>query len=626
MRRLLFILSFLNVTLLSFPHNGFEELQMLEERVQYTNPDSLHYFSRKIDTATIRGKVLHYWSRGKAYYWQSNYPKAYYELKKAARWIKTMNQPTLLAELFLDLSSSLSAVDRNGKALSFLLDANATTDSSQNKEQYLEAKISLGEMYRKIQEYDKSMQTLKDVSHHTAQHTFHQARCLNRIAAVFSETGQLDSALYYSRQSLALAESINHADLIATAENEIGYVYRVQRKLKKSLPHFQRADSLWRSVGMLRYAVNAMHHISIVYGTIGALEKSLTVTHKALELIEGKRWYQLKVNLLEDLRNLQGQFNRPDSMDYYEQKRLKAVISKKDQDYEVNTKMVEVLFSQKQNEQTIREQEISLRNEQLEKKAINRERFFLWITVSLIGLSLMIIFIYAHKQRRLKIKLKQENEEKESKNLQLTHALESNEALVQEISHRVKNNLAVLSGLLNMQVDRSENEKVKKELRDSILRIDSIATIHKNLYDKRNDAKVNLKKALEELSKNVVAALGKNPDDILVTDLVDLEIEIAQAVTLCLIINEAITNSCKYAHVSKNKKLHIELKSDSNNIYCRVIDHGPGFDVNKVNTNTKSLGVYLIKLLAKQLKSRFEWRKEGEQFILNIELKKDEHV
>ncbi|MGM0478527.1 MAG: histidine kinase dimerization/phosphoacceptor domain -containing protein [Bacteroidota bacterium] len=605
---------------------SFETFKALEERVKYTTPDSLLIFAESVDTASAFGRALKHWSLGKAAFWQSSYPKAYVHLEKTAEVIKEINSPVLLAEINLDLADALAVVDQNGKALSHLLEAreilkDAGTSSQQNR-----ASISLGEMYRKIGEFENALKILRKTLPKVRGDMHNHARCLNRMAAVFSETDKKDSSLNYSYRALEIAGSINEPNLMATSENEIGYVLRNQQKYEASLPHFFRADSLWRSVGMLRYAINPMHHISVVYGSTYQIDKGLEITRKAYQLIKGKGWYQIETSLMEDLKSFHYHLGNEDSVLFYDRERLQAVVNWRGEQHEVNTRMVEILYTQKENEQTIREQEISLKNEMLEKKAINRERNTLWIIILLTGLILFIIVVYVYNQRKLQQRLKEENSEREKKNEQLINALGANEALVQEISHRVKNNLAVLSGLLNMQADRSEDDRVKKELTDSVLRIDSIATIHKKLYDKRSDAKVNLKEALEELSSNVVSAMGKNPETCLITAIDDLEIDIAPAVTLCLMINEAITNSCKYGEISQTKKLRVELSSEVNKVYCRVIDRGPGFDVNKVNTTTESLGIYLIKLLARQLKSRIEWRKEDEQFIMSIELKKDDYL
>lgn len=599
------------------------QFKALEKKVKFKDPDQLNEFALQVDNSSIEGRAFKKWIVGRSFFWNSDYPNAYESMESALVLIKQLNDKVLLGELYLDLAATLAVVDEYGKALDYSLRANDLLNEVGSKEQKIRAAISLGELYRKIGQHKDALEILNSTLPKTDVFSVNRARCLNRLAAVSSETGKWDESINYSYRSLEIAESIENSDLIATSENEIGYALRHGDNVDESLPHFYRADSLWQSIGRYRYAASPKHHIAIVYRTMHQFERALKHSREAYSLIKGKGWYQIEMNLLDDLKMAHEYFGDTDSVLFYDRERLQAAINFRTKQFEVNTKMVEILYTQKENEQTIREQSIKIRNEMLEKEVINRERTALWIIVSLIIIILLIIFIYAFNQHKLQKKLALENAEKERKNEELLVSLGANEALVQEISHRVKNNLAVLAGLLTMQANRSDSEKVKKELTDSILRIESIATIHKKLYDKRSDAKVNLKEALAELSQNVVSAMGKNSSEVLEVSLDEVELDIAEAVTLCLIVNEAITNSCKYANVGSANKLHIELVKNGSKLTCRIKDHGPGFDEKEIPKTSKSLGLYLIRLLSKQLGANLNWEKTEKSFVMSIELKSD---
>lgn len=135
------------VVLLTFTINTvvtqsiFKEFKELEERVKYLDPSQLQSFSNSIDTSSALNKAIFYWSSGKAEYWLSNYPKAYIQLEKATLYIKPLEHPNLLAELYLDLSTSLRVVDQNGRALSYLLDATSILEKTGTTEQNARSKI-----------------------------------------------------------------------------------------------------------------------------------------------------------------------------------------------------------------------------------------------------------------------------------------------------------------------------------------------------------------------------------------------------------------------------------------------------------------------------------------------------
>lgn len=597
----------------------FEQFKALENEVKYTHPNALEDFANKLDTSTLADKSLYYWVLGRLSFWNSDYPNSYIYLEKAVVILDSLDFEELQAQLYMDLSSTLAVVDQNGKAMSYLLKAKDIIERQNNPDELARVNISLAELYRKTDDHSKAKDILRKTRSIAELNPYNHARYLNRLAAVHSEKGDGDSSLHYSFLSLAIATEIKEPDLMATAENEIGYIYRNRNQYEKALTHFGKADSLWKSIGKLRYAINAMHHISIIYGVTEEIEKSLDITHEAYKLVKDKNWYQVEFKLLEDLISLKVYLNESDSVAYYEKKKLEAIINWKDQQYAINTRMVEALFAQEKNEKIINEQKTRIEREELEKKALDQERNALIIIAVLIGLLLLIIFIYAFNQRKLKVRLSQENSEKAKKNEELSQALLANEALVQEISHRVKNNLAVLSGLLNLQSQRTASEEVSKELQDSILRIDSIATIHKKLYDKRSDAKVNLKEVLQDLASNVLISMGRHPEKCLQLAVDEVEIDISKGVTFCLIVNEVITNSCKYGLVDERNKLIIELTQKNKRIICGVKERGKGFEIKETTNDLSSLGLYLINLLGKQLKATIGWHKTEDFFIFQIE-------
>jgi tetratricopeptide (TPR) repeat protein len=273
--RLSLFFLFLQFVGYTLSQSSFSEFRALESRVKYINPDSLYRFSISIDTTLVLDKAIHHWAKGKSYFWNSDYPNAYAQLDQASQLIKELDNKSMLAEISLDLSSSLAIVDRNGRALSFALKARELLKDEGNKEQQTRAAISLGDIYRKIGQYEGALKMLRETLPKTNDLSYNKSRCLNRMAAVYSETGKYDSSLVFSQRALELAHAIGDLDLIATSENEIGYVLRQQNQFKESLVHFFKADSIWRSLGMFRFASNPMHHVSVVYRSINKFDLAL---------------------------------------------------------------------------------------------------------------------------------------------------------------------------------------------------------------------------------------------------------------------------------------------------------------------------------------------------------------
>lgn len=240
-----------------------------------------------------------------------------------------------------------------------------------------------------------------------------------------------------------------------------------------------------------------------------------------------------------------------------------------------------------------------------------KERTFkigLILFLVLIALLLFILFNrYRLKQKALRI-IKQKNEE--------------NKLLMREIHHRVKNNLQIISSLLGVQINNHfNNDELKTILQESQNKIKSMAIIHKNLYKGDRFAKVSVTKYVDDLIAEIKSGFtDKNNEIKFDLDIVEKEIQIGLAVPLGLILNELITNSCKYAFYeddSKEKKITIKFHylKDSAQYNLVVQDNGKGlhtnFDIEKVN----SFGIQLVNSLVAQLNGKIKVsQKQGTQF------------
>jgi two-component sensor histidine kinase len=176
--------------------------------------------------------------------------------------------------------------------------------------------------------------------------------------------------------------------------------------------------------------------------------------------------------------------------------------------------------------------------------------------------------------------------------------------LLAEVFHRVKNNMNIITSLLNLQRNMSNSEEVKTALEDSRNRVFSMALIHQNIFTKNNVVDLNFKTYLEQLVEEMKRSFGKELSIDIGVD--DVSIEVSTAIPIGLIINELITNSFKYAQPS-NSKLHIQilLKHNNGNVELEVKDNGPGISKKKEIGN--SLGMELIKDLSKQLDGTYSF-------------------
>ena len=194
----------------------------------------------------------------------------------------------------------------------------------------------------------------------------------------------------------------------------------------------------------------------------------------------------------------------------------------------------------------------------------------------------------------------------------ITQSLKEKETLLAEIQHRVKNNLAIITGLLNLQTEKAPCDESRLLMIESRNRVMSIAMVHERLYKKDNLSKINLKQYLSELVQELVKSFPINSKQIQIEEeLQKIELEITKAVPIGLIVNEALTNSLKHAFNSVNEKPTITIKMQL--IYDRIqiciADNGVGFtDIN--SRKDSALGLSLIESLCDQIDAEVVFKNE----------------
>lgn len=211
------------------------------------------------------------------------------------------------------------------------------------------------------------------------------------------------------------------------------------------------------------------------------------------------------------------------------------------------------------------------------------------------------------------IRKEAENNAKES--------LAQKEILLSEIHHRVKNNLAVIHGLLDLQGAYINDRPTLGIIKESQNRIKSIAILHEKLYENNTLKEVNVRSYTEELIEFVKSGLSDKAKPIeIITQIESINLEMEKAMPLALLINELISNSYKHAFNSKTSGQIIINFSVNNNGYLFIFkDNGIGFEYLSAEKRM-SLGLTLIENFVQQLNGtlKFVHDKPGMQFELRF--------
>lgn len=203
-------------------------------------------------------------------------------------------------------------------------------------------------------------------------------------------------------------------------------------------------------------------------------------------------------------------------------------------------------------------------------------------------------------------------------------SLEEKEVLLREIHHRVKNNLNIVSSLLNLQYDIvTSTNQAKQALKMSRDRIFSMALVHENLYQSETLSQIDMKAYIEAISNNLHNLYAPDKGIAIKNDIDNITMTIEYASPFGLLLNELITNSLTHAFPSREDgTIEVSLKSRENGSYrLTVSDDGVGLPEGLDLRGTKSLGMQLVSILSEQLNGELTVRKDGgATFILDFHL------
>lgn len=200
----------------------------------------------------------------------------------------------------------------------------------------------------------------------------------------------------------------------------------------------------------------------------------------------------------------------------------------------------------------------------------------------------------------------------------LEESLKEKETLLTEIHHRVKNNLAIITSMMELQALETDSRLLENSLRTAQQRIQTIATIHELLYSAESLSHINFGENIGRLVKNLDNIYSKD-DHISVNIHADpISLNINQAIPCALLVNEVVTNAYKHAFTNqKEGTIDVRVSEDNDKVNIIIKDNGKGIPENIAEGATPSIGITLIKMLEQQLEGTIKYaNKNGTEFGL----------
>lgn len=186
---------------------------------------------------------------------------------------------------------------------------------------------------------------------------------------------------------------------------------------------------------------------------------------------------------------------------------------------------------------------------------------------------------------------------------QLQAALREKEVFLREIHHRIKNNLQVITSMLDLQVIRTEDATVQALLRNNQSRISSIALVHERLSQSNTIGTIRLGEYVQSLVPMLVQIDAIEPSQVTLTTTIsgDIELSSNRVVPVGLILNELISNAMRHGFANRNGEVAVLLHVENSQVTLTVSNTGTQFPANFDLSAPRSLGFQIINSLVQQL-------------------------
>ena len=442
----------------------------------------------------------------------------------------------------------------------------------------------------------------------------------SNIGIVYLEIKQNKKAIEYFTKSINIYKSIGDKSGIANSYTQLGEIQIMLGEFEKALKYFSKAQNIYKVLGEKSNYLYSYAQIAAVYKEMNKLNNALT--YNMLYLKHANK-QNLKSDILGQYKEIsiiyEALGNYKKAIEYYKKySQFKdSLVNEKNL---IQVARLETIYETEKKEKEI----IQLEKEKLKHAAeIKRQKLYklLFITVSsmffLLTATILISFVQNRKSNKT---LASKNYEIEEKNKLLNESIVEKETLLKEVHHRVKNNLQIISSLLNLQSRYINDIRISDEVLEGKNRVKSMALIHETLYSFNNLSSVKFKPYLTKLINYISKTYKINGKKIISDiDVEDISFDIDTAIPLGLIVNELVSNAYKYAFTIYNKgEILVKLsKIDNEKYLIRVSDNGIGLPKDIDLNNIKTLGLQLVKRLIYQLDGELTINtKKGSKFSI----------
>ncbi|MGL4598863.1 MAG: tetratricopeptide repeat-containing sensor histidine kinase [Bacteroidia bacterium] len=575
---------------------------------------------------------------GVFHYEEHNYEEALLYFNEELRYDQELNDSNARASAYNNIGAIYSKTGQYTQSIRSYKKALEIESSLKNEYAVAACQTNIGIAYKEQGDYNLALDHLLQAARYYDQSKLYreQASCYSTIANIQIEQGNFDNALSYHQSALELRKKVNHQKGVANSLTNIGQTYIKKGDYDLAIDFLNRSLKLKTELKDKQMMAISMDLLGEVYFLKNEYGRAQYYYHQSLELKASVQDPKGKAETYNKLGNLYLAWGKYDlALQQLELARSVLATSnvKKEllKNYLLTTQVLrangdyknallfydryETLKDTLQNENQHKalaelqikyetekkEQEIVSLNERDKTQAalLDKQHTLIYLLVGVVLLFILVaaLLFYINRSRK---KLLYQNQiiiqQKQT-------IIDQKQVLMRELHHRVKNNLQILSSILELQKDRIKDESTQEMLQAVSTRLNAMLLIHKNLYHDTLSAQIEIPIYLNALLDNLFDSYGYTKQQIqLEQRIAPVLLDADRALSIGFIYNELISNVLKHAFNGIEKPvLCIAFDSNEKQMELLVKDNGSGMkDIQEIE-RSNSFGIRLMRLFAADL-------------------------
>ncbi len=485
----------------------------------------------------------------------------------------------------------------------FKVSQNLLANSEITEEQKLKIHVERALIYEINDDYKSCLSELKKAEALFIKHPEFKVKnysnFLIRKSSYYRVNGYSEKAYDLALQAKKYAESVSDKVNMPVVELILGLGNR-KANPESELRHYNRSLYLYKQLNHYEAIISMYSNLSYFYLLRGEYKMANTYIDSAITISSKSNVLNYKADVFQTKSDILEKQNKADSALYY---------------YKIASELYRQ-YNGEQRDLKIKELEIEYNfdKEKSEKRLLKKDiRITRILNIALFVL-IMILSFFAWQITKDKRKIEIQRQKIAENNITLKTNVEEKQFLVEELNHRVKNNLAVILSLIDFQKDQAGNKNYKSIFDDLHQRIKTITIAHEFYSYSVNHSDNDLIEASDYISKIIESHQNSALRAFqYINDIESIYFNVDKILSLGLLVNELVTNSLKHAQSGDAQLIiYINLRKTNNEVELNYSDNGTVFCF---ENNNNSLGLLIIEGMVKQLKGNYTREKANYKII-----------